>query len=239
MLNNGTFISGQMTVGVADDLLNVNGVESVFLPPGDIILASRGGIDQGKGRLRALRGSSADTSSQQDSQHHRTLIPQYTGMKSFLAIRVTDSEGRAHSDNARTISDKIFGSYGDQINIKSQLSACSHGKVQVTNEYDTRTFPWDNKFEAPGVVEITIPISLRGNDRRAIRRELILATQVKLGLESLPGPFDNIMYVLEGCYTDCGWAAYAYVNGWLSIYQGDNYKFASVQMHGKNEFALY
>ena len=42
MLNNGTFISGQMTVGVADDLLSVNGDESVFLPPGDIILTSRG-----------------------------------------------------------------------------------------------------------------------------------------------------------------------------------------------------
>ena len=27
------------------------------------------------------------------------------------------------------------------------------------------------------------------------------------------------MFVLEKCYNGCGWAAYAYVNSWMSVYQ--------------------
>ena len=27
------------------------------------------------------------------------------------------------------------------------------------------------------------------------------------------------MFVLEKCYTGCGWAAYAYINSWMSVYQ--------------------
>ena len=50
---------------------------------------------------------------------------------------------------------------------------------------------------------------------------------------SLPGQYQQVMYVLEGCYQDCGWAAYAYVNSWLSVYQGAYYKYVGVQMHGK------
>ena len=174
-----------MTVAVSSDLINEEGDESVYLPPGEIILAS--------GQSRSLRGS-----------HHRGLAQQvYEGKKPIVAVRVTDSGGLVHPDSAEVISDKIFGTRGDKVNIKSQLEACSHGKLQVTNEYDIDV---SDKLAAPGVIEIDIPISLVGNDRRAVRTELIRATQNKLGFV-LPGPFQNVMFVLEGCYKDCGWAA--------------------------------
>lgn len=240
MLNDGSFISGEMTVGVSDDMVNVAGDDAVYLAPGDVILAPRGSgrsrfdnagsNDVGKGRreMKQLRGSE-DENIDSHSPHRNLAQQVYEGSKPFLVVRVTDSNGLVHPDSPDTISDKIFGTYGDQINIKSQFEACSHGKLQVTNEY---TVDISDELVAPGVIEIDIPISLIGNNRRAIRTEMIKATQAKLGL-TLPGPFQNVMYVLEGCYTDCGWAAYAYVNGWLSIYQGDNYKYVSVQMHGK------
>jgi len=182
---NGTFVSGEMTVAVATDLINEEGDDSVYLPPGEIIVAPR--------QSRSLRGQGS----------HRGLAQQvYKGKKPILAVKVTDSGGLVHPDSANMISDKIFGTSGDKVNIKSQLEACSHDKLQVTNEYDINI---SDKLAAPGVIEIDIPISL-GNDRRAIRTELIRATQNKLGL-ALPGPFQNVMFVLEGCYKDCGWAA--------------------------------
>jgi hypothetical protein len=39
------------------------------------------------------------------------------------------------------------------------------------------------------------------------------------------------MYNLQGCYVDCGWAAYAYINSWNSVYQGNYYKYAAIQVH--------
>jgi len=39
------------------------------------------------------------------------------------------------------------------------------------------------------------------------------------------------MYMLEGCYGNCGWAAYAYVDHWNSVYQGNYYYMTGVQMH--------
>ena len=140
LLNDGYFISSEMTVAVSSDMINEEGDHSVYLPPGEIILASR--------PLRSLRGRGS---------HHRGLAQQvYEGKKAILAVRVTDSGGLVHPDSAEVISDKIFGTRGDKVNIKSQLAACSHGKLQVTNEYDIDI---SDKLAAPGVIE-NIPISL-------------------------------------------------------------------------------
>ena len=61
-------------------------------------------------------------------------------------------------------------------------------------------------------MDVTIPISLDGNDRVAIENAAKSAVEEKLGFE-LPGPFQHVMFILEGCYgingTGCGWAAYA------------------------------
>jgi len=194
LLNDGSFVSNEMTVAISSDMINEEGDDSVYLPPGEIVLAPR--------PLRSLRGRGS---------HHRGLAQQvYEGKKPIVAVRVTDSGGLVHPDSANIISDKIFGTSGDKVNIKSQLAACSHDKLQVTNEYDIDI---SDKLAAPGVIEIDIPISLV-NDRRAVRTELIRATQNKLGF-ALPGPFQNVMFVLEGCYKDCGWAAVSMCGGIL------------------------
>ena len=39
------------------------------------------------------------------------------------------------------------------------------------------------------------------------------------------------MYIIEKCYNGCGWAAYAYPNSWMSVYQMEYYKHAAVQLH--------
>jgi len=159
------------------------------------------------------------------------------GDKPILAVRVIDIDGLAHADDAKTIGIKIFGNDPDatdddpkdKVNLKSQMSACSFGKLNIINEYEVNI---DKHLAAPGVIEVNIPISLKNSDRYKIHNAVTAAVKVKLGF-AVPGPFQHVMYVSQRCYLGCGWAAYAYVNGWLSVYQGMYYKMAGVQLHGK------
>jgi len=149
------------------------------------------------------------------------------GDKLILAVKVIDVNGLAHPDSPTTISDNIFGTNGDPVNLKSQMFACSFGKLNIVNEYSVAI---EGQVAAPGVIEVEIPISLTLNDRYTIHDAVTVAVQDKLDLV-LPGPFEQVMYVLENCYVGCGWAAYAYINSWMSVYQGSYYAMAGVQMH--------
>ena len=152
-----------------------------------------------------------------------------TGVKPILVVRVTDSAGLVRSESASVISDDIFGTSGDTMTLKSQMYDCSFGQLDITAGLPANPDP--NEV-APGVVEVDINVSFN-NPRSTVRNAVTTAVQAKLGI-TLPGPYQQVMYVLEGCYQDCGWAAYAYVNSWMSVYQGNYYKMVGVQMHGKS-----
>ncbi len=148
------------------------------------------------------------------------------GDKPFLVVKVTDSQGRQLQDSTDEISDQIFGTFGDELTLKSQMDACSFGKVDIISGNG------DQHESSPGVIEVTITKSLVGYGRNVIMQAVTQETEALLG-HSLPGPYTNVMYLLEACYSDCGWLSYAHVNSWLSVYQGEYYKYAGVQMHGK------
>lgn len=150
------------------------------------------------------------------------------GKKPILAVKVFDVNGLARSENPAAISDDIFGTGTDPVNLKSQMAACSFGKLNITAGLES---PDPNEV-APGVIEVSIGISLTDNDRYTIRNAVTAAVQTKLG-HSLPGPYQQVMYVLQSCYVGCGWAAYAYINSWNSVYQGGYYKQTGVLMHGE------
>ena len=122
--------------------------------------------------------------------------------KSILAVRVTDSDGRVHPDTADLISDQIFGTNGDTLTMTSQLAACSYGKFNVTNEYPAGM---SQLFSAPGVIDVQMNVPLSGTDRFDIGNAARYALEELLGFQ-LPGPFHNVMFIYESCYTDCGWA---------------------------------
>jgi hypothetical protein len=49
-----------------------------------------------------------------------------------------------------------------------------------------------------------------------------------------PGPFAHVIFVLKDCYTSdeaCNFAAYGYVNHWVLVTIGDNWKYPAVIMH--------
>ena len=86
-------------------------------------------------------------------------------------------------DDAKTVSNKIFGTYGDTVNMKDQFSACSYGKFQLTNQYSVDI---SMHLAAPGVMNVKVPVSLLDSDCAKVREAAISAVKDKLGI-NLPG----------------------------------------------------
>ena len=126
----------------------------------------------------------------------------------------------------------MFGTGVDPINLKSGLEECSFNQINVLPKALTSGGEPDDTHEvATGVIEVTIDISLTNQSRSAIRNAVTTKVQNLLGY-GLPGPYDYVLYSLENCYgSDCGWAAYAYVNSWNSVYQSVYYKRPGVLLH--------
>ncbi len=119
----------------------------------------------------------------------------------------------------------MFGTGVDPINLKSGLEECSW------NQIDVIVGDGNANEVATGVIEVTIGIPLDGSSSSAIRNAVTSAATAELG-HGLPGPYDYVLYSLEKCYGgDCGWAAYAYINSWNSVYQDVYYKRPGVLMH--------
>ena len=228
-LNNGDLISAETTIAglVVRDNVPIDGgdvTSEVVLPDGgDFVFQSVA--------RRTLQKSTRDTTQREQHRQRERRTAVYEGVKEFLVVRVTDSGGLAHRDSAREISDNIFGTYGDPENMSTQFNACSFKKLTVSNQYTGSNANNINRaLKAPGVMEVTINISLLSNDKGNIRNAVTDAVQKKLGF-TLPGSLDHVMYILEKCYVGCGWAAYAYVNSWNSVFQADYYRYPGVQLH--------
>ena len=126
----------------------------------------------------------------------------------------------------------MFGTNVDPINLKSGLEECSWNKINVVVGDN------DPNEVATGVIEVSIDIPLDGSSDGAIRNAVTSAATAKLG-HGLPGPYDYVLYSLEKCYgNDCGWAAYAYINSWNSVYQSVYYKLPGVLMHEVSMFIV-
>ncbi len=204
------------------------------------ILFDGSGITLGNGRIHVPPGRDIALGRRNPNANRRLAI--VTGTKPILVVKVTDSVGKVVPYTAAQVGDDIFGTNGDPVNLRSQMFDCSFGQLDIIAG-DPPTNSAGSYEVAPGVIEVTIPVELVGNSRSAIRNAVTTAVQIKLGF-SLPGPYQQVMYVLEGCYQDCGWAAYAYINSWNSVYQGRYFYMTGVQMHGEsllilNEFLLY
>eukprot|EP00957_Ditylum_brightwellii_P146937 11186832-Ditylum_brightwellii.AAC.1 len=166
--------------------------------------------------------------------NNRRSLVTTAGTKRFLAVKVEDANGLQLRDSTGLISDNIFGSdvdHVDRVNLKSQLFACSYGDLKVSTDYSA--YPKINKhIKKPGVIEVKIDADLKKDSSDTIEQAVTAAVEKKLDIK-LPGPFHHVMYLLKGCYDKktCGWAGYAYVNNWKSVYQGSYYYMVGVQVH--------
>ena len=182
MLHDGRLVSYESTLEVLQEVMvaemmnETTGEEEVQEQPAFASLLQGGSVSLPPGDVNVINSSD-------NGRRRLNYKTQYEGQIKVLAVKVTDKNGLAVDQNARTISDKIFGTYGDSITPKSGMNDCSFGKFVMTNRYDNVD---ESKLSAPGVVEVTIDLDLVKATQSEIRAYTSAAVEKKLGF-SLPG----------------------------------------------------
>ena len=150
----------------------------------------------------------SQSSTTQQGQRRKLSSGGVTGTKPILVVKVSDSSGRARSESSQVISSDIFGpqpgtntaNIPDAVNLKSQLQDCSKGGTSTPQLIiQPGVDQHSNKYVAPGTIEVTIDVTLTDNDRYVIHDAITNAVEDELDI-SLPGPYEQVMYVIEKCY---------------------------------------
>ena len=148
------------------------------------------------------------SSKAQQSERRKLASGGVTGTKPILVVKVTDSSGRARSESSQVISSDIFGpqpgtntaNIPDAVNLKSQLQDCSKGGTSTPQLIiQPGVSQHEQQYVAPGTIEVTIDVTLTDNDRYVIHDAITNAVEEMLDI-SLPGPYEQVMYVIEKCY---------------------------------------
>ena len=232
LLNTGTIISSESTVVIdsIDTTIDGGGDEGIL---DTLAVAGMNEEEEVKPTSTIAKlpsGSIKVITNPANSERKLRRLNRYEGTKKALILRVIDKSNRQPDGNAKYISDKFFGTNGDTVTMKSGFHDCTFGKLNFSYDYDCKACE-DN---APGVLEIKINEDLSKITQSQMRSAVLSKAKSVLGY-SLPGPFDHVLAVVEDCYPSsedsCSFAAYAFVNGWFSVYVEDNYKYPAVSMH--------
>jgi len=170
-------------------------------------------------------------------QHHRAagnLRRLKTSTRKVLAVRVVAADGAYNYTEAK-LSDKVFGTDGDPVNLKSQTAACSYDQLQFVATPDRNiTNDHDPEDQTTGIVNgvMTVEIANLVNEK-SIDAELERAITTKInevfGVNSPKDIAEHVMYCLP--YRPFSITAKAYVGHWLSVFNNEYCNFVSVQMH--------
>lgn len=155
----------------------------------------------------------------------RRLTTHVTGTKKMVAVRVIAADAST-SFSEQDISDKWFGTSGDQFNFKSQIQKCSYGKVQPS--------AYDGNGVSKGVITVKIDKSIIKQDRKVIEEA------VKDAIPAFIRDTNNVDHYMicmppgtVNSSGDDGWIGYAYVNYNRSVFNDRWCTYPSIQMHGR------
>eukprot|EP00980_Cylindrotheca_fusiformis_P016027 scaffold4715_cov115-Cylindrotheca_fusiformis.AAC.11 len=155
--------------------------------------------------------------------HNRRHLAVTTGTKRVLVVRVIATDSTTTATESELASD-IFGDDGDILNMKSQYYDCSFGKLQM-EKTDDRVGATTNIQN--GVVTISPGVATDGGELAMVNAiSSMLAIEFSTPASNLA---DHIMYCLPpGTFYGL---AYAYMNGFRSVYNDIWCSSPSVQMH--------
>ncbi len=142
-----------------------------------------------------------------------------SNIRTVLVVHVTANDYSTTAD-PNALSDAVFGTAVDVVNLSSQFTACSFGQLTFV--------PTEGNHINDGVVQLTIDMNVEGVSRGTVRNAVLDAGNALFG--SLFDQADHVMFALPP-NTDGGWIAYATVNGKSSVYNDDWATFVSAQMH--------
>ena len=110
-----------------------------------------------------------------------------------LAVRVRAPDATTDS-SLEELSDKIFGTNGDTVNLKTQYEACSYGKLKILPAQNAEEANSDGGPIQDGVIEVSIEERVIGADPSRIANAALSATTKIIGdLETI---VDHVMLCL-------------------------------------------
>jgi hypothetical protein len=144
------------------------------------------------------------------------------GSKSVIVVRVIAND-KASFYTSKQLANKVFGLYGDPVNLASQYAACSHKRL---------TFhPANHSAATDGVIEVSINVSVVNQLRSVITGEITEAVNKIIGSKD---NFDHVMYAIpRGTLDEDGssWVAIGSYNDPLSVFNDERISSVSIQVH--------
>ena len=153
------------------------------------------------------------------------------GEYDFLVVRIVTNDD-ASLLNETELTDYVFGTYGDPVNLKSQYGACSHGKY-TANKSPDRIGNSTNITQ--GVVTITVDANATLG-HKVIRNLVTDEINAQFGVSHPRDITDHGLYSMPPGAASGG--AYAFLNGWLSVYPNIRVTKISAQMVRKFATAI-
>jgi len=201
-------IQGNARRSAGDDI--VSGVSTLFSPeallyPDRLLIPEEASVEMGE-LVRAQNAS-------------------VEGDMKILIVRVV-ARDVAVSFTEEELSDGIFGTFGDSVNLKSQYDSCSYGKVNVIPVADQIEPKVTN-----GVVTMNIDMKVNGADSSTVEFA-VKDKYYDMGF-SQPDVGGYVVFCIPSGTTFGGdyWIGYAYINSWESFYNDDWCTYVSIQMH--------
>jgi hypothetical protein len=150
-------------------------------------------------------------------------LAESVGTLRTVVVRVTDVGGVEPTSKASEMWEDV---YDDAVCLKSQMNACSYGAATIepagSTVVDGETYN--------GIVEVDVGIAAAGANYMTLQSEVLNAFWAKFGND-----FDLVMIAQAPGSVNysgsTGWLAYAFVNGWLSVYNEGWMGPVSAQMH--------
>lgn len=198
-----------------------------FLISGKTKLDTRGAtFDEATGELILPNGSPPGLV---NNPNHNRKLAVTQGTKSVLVVRVVAADGAATTDEAG-LSDNVFGTYGDPVNLKSQYQACSKGDLDFVPALSRTKVGGgvDASDISVGATTVNVATTVAEGDV-TMRNAVTQALNAQFGVSSPTALANHVMYCLPA--QAMNGIAYAFVNSWMSVYKDTWCNSPSGQIH--------
>lgn len=153
-------------------------------------------------------------------ERHLQVIPTVGVTRSVLVVRTRTTDSVVTATVAE-LSDAVFGTSGDPVNLSSQFDACSFGSMKFEPVTGLASV-------VNGAIEVTVTNSTSDGDVK-VSNDVAQTLARTFNVESASELADHIMICLPGGTMTS--IAYANINSWRSVYSDEWCSSVSAQMH--------
>lgn len=188
-------------------------------------------MEQEQEDLRVVYDTETEPTNEDVARHVAALRRHLgvSGTKTVVAVKVTSTAGTgtptSYGWSTAQLSDFVFGTDGDEGNLKSQYEACSYGKLRIEHPANQNGTGLIN-----GAIEIEVSNPV-GDGDRAIRNAVTEAINARFEIAKPTDLADYWMYCLPPEVMGPTSIAYAHIDSWLSVYNNKWCNRLSAQMH--------